>query len=121
MEVGDKARDSSKIMSGTPQSLAVRIVGSNAWLQSAMSGAQPLVQPDFFSSQPLVRNQTTQPSKQCWYESVAIFHKIDITGDGILDLNELKTGLADCGASENEIEELFFTLDTNADNQVLTV
>jgi len=50
--------------------------------------------------------------------SVAVFRQIDINGDGALDLSELQAGLADFGASESEIESFFFTLDSNADNQV---
>ena len=52
-------------------------------------------------------------------ESVALFCLIDVNGDGVLDLNEVQTGLADLGAADNEIEALFLILDSNADNQVL--
>ena len=52
-------------------------------------------------------------------ESVALFRLIDVNGDGVLDLNEVQTGLADFGATDNEIEALFLILDSNADNQVL--
>ena len=54
-------------------------------------------------------------------ESVAIFRQIDINGDGVLDLNEVQTWLADFGAPDNEIEALFLILDSNADNLVLSV
>ena len=54
-------------------------------------------------------------------ESVAIFRQIDINGDGVLDLNEMQAGLADFGAPDYEIEALFFDLDSNADNLVLSV
>ena len=54
-------------------------------------------------------------------ESVAIFRQIDTNGDGVLDLNEVQTWLADFGAPDNEIEALFLTLDSNADNLVLSV
>ena len=54
-------------------------------------------------------------------ESVALFHKMDINSDGVLDLSELRAGLVDSGMLENEIELLFASLDLVTDNKVLSL
>ena len=54
-------------------------------------------------------------------ESVALFHKMDINSDGVLDLSELRAGLADSGMLETKIELLFSSLDLVTDNKVLSL
>ena len=46
------------------------------------------------------------------------FQSIDTNGDGTLDALELSAALCDSGLTDNEIEALFFKLDSNSDNQV---
>ena len=51
-------------------------------------------------------------------EAQVRFHSIDTNGDGTLDASELSATLCDSGLTDNEIEALFFKLDSNSDNQV---
>ena len=51
-------------------------------------------------------------------EAVALFRKMDINGDGVLDLSELRAGMADSGMLDTEIEALFLSLDFITDNKV---
>ena len=51
-------------------------------------------------------------------EAQVRFQSIDTNGDGTLDALELSAALCDSGLTDNEIEALFFKLDSNSDNQV---
>jgi Ca2+-binding EF-hand superfamily protein len=51
-------------------------------------------------------------------EAQVRFQSIDTNGDGTLDAFELCCALCESGLTDNEIEALFFKLDSNNDNQV---
>lgn len=47
-------------------------------------------------------------------EASALFRTFDTDTDGWLDLDELRAGLADSGLPDDQIEEIFFSLDYDA-------
>ena len=60
----------------------------------------------------------TSPGRVATAGSVVVFSSVDTNSDGVLDASELCGALSDSGATDYEIEQLFFALDTNHDNLI---
>ena len=51
-------------------------------------------------------------------EARAIFGTIDADNDGSLSMDEMRDRLSDFGLDDQQIEQLFFALDTDSDGAV---